>query len=287
MLAVYKRELRSYFYTMTGYIFMAFLFVVVGIYFTAFNLSYGYPLFGYTLSSCAFTMLITTPILSMRVLAEERRQKVDQLLLTSPVPLCGIVLGKYLAMITVFAIPIAVFCLYPVILSMYGEIAWAQTYAAILGFYLLGCACLAVGLYISSITENQVMAAVLSFAVLFVFYLMSGVESLIPDTSSASFLALTVFLAVACFVIWHMVHTFVIPAVFGVVSEAVMVIFYLVKPQVYEGLLQKILELFNISSRFYDLTEGMLDLAAVVYFLSVITAGVFLTIQSIQKRRWS
>ena len=287
MLAVYKRELRSYFYTMTGYIFMAFLFVVVGIYFTAFNLSYGYPLFGYTLSSCAFTMLITTPILSMRVLAEERRQKVDQLLLTSPVPLCGIVLGKYLAMITVFAIPIAFFCLYPVILSMYGEIAWAQTYAAILGFYLLGCAFLAVGLYISSITENQVMAAVLSFAVLFVFYLMSGVDSLIPDTSSASFLALTVFLAAACFVIWHMVHTFVIPAVFGVVSEAVMVIFYLVKPQVYEGLLQKILELFNISSRFYDLTEGMLDLAAVVYFRSVITAGVFLTIQSIQKRRWS
>lgn len=287
MLAVYKRELRSYFYTMTGYIFMAFLFVVVGIYFTAFNLSYGYPLFGYTLSSSAFTMLITTPILSMRVLAEERRQKVDQLLLTSPVPLYGIVLGKYLAMITVFAIPIAVFCLYPVILSMYGEIAWAQTYAAILGFYLLGCACLAVGLYISSITENQVIAAVLSFAVLFVCYLMSGVESLIPDTSSASFLALTVFLAAACFVIWHMVHTFVIPAVFGVVSEAVMVIFYLVKPQVYEGLLQKILELFNISSRFYDLTEGMLDLAAVVYFLSVIAAGVFLTIQSIQKRRWS
>ncbi len=287
MLAVYKRELRSYFYTMTGYIFMAFLFVVVGIYFTAFNLSYGYPLFGYTLSSCAFTMLITTPILSMRVLAEERRQKVDQLLLTSPVPLYGIVLGKYLAMITVFAIPIAVFCLYPVILSMYGEIAWAQTYAAILGFYLLGCACLAVGLYISSITENQVMAAVLSFAVLFVCYLMSGVESLIPDTSSASFLALTVLLAAACFVIWHMVHTFVILAVFGVASEAVLVIFYLVKPQVYEGLLQKILELFNISSRFYDLTEGMLDLAAVVYFLSVITAGVFLTIQSIQKRRWS
>ena len=123
MLAVFKRELASYFHTMTGYIFMVFLFVVVGIYFSAYNLSYQYSLFGYALVSAAFAMLITTPMLSMKVLAEERRQKVDQLLLTSPVPLYQIVLGKYLAMITVFAVPMLVFCLYPVILSRYGEVA--------------------------------------------------------------------------------------------------------------------------------------------------------------------
>lgn len=287
MLAVFKRELASYFHTMTGYIFMAFLFVVVGIYFSAYNLSYQYSLFGYALVSAAFAMLITTPMLSMKVLAEERRQKVDQLLLTSPVPLYQIVLGKYLAMITVFAVPMLVFCLYPVILSRYGDVAWAQTYAAILGFYLLGCACLAIGLFISSLTENQVMAAVLSFGVLFLFYMMSGLETLIPSTASASFLILTCVLLAVGWILYRMTQRFLLPLLFCVVGEAVMAVVYLTHAALYEGLVQKIMGIFDISTRFSGLTDGMLDVTAIVYFLSVIAAGIFLSVQSIQKRRWS
>ena len=232
-------------------------------------------------------MLITTPMLSMKVLAEERRQKVDQLLLTSPVPLYQIVLGKYLAMITVFAVPMLVFCLYPVILSRYGEVAWAQTYAAILGFYLLGCACLAIGLFISSLTENQVMAAVLSFGVLFLFYMMSGLKTLIPSTASASFLILTCVLLAVGWILYRMTQRFLLPLLFCVVGEAVMAGVYLTHAALYEGLVQKIMDIFDISTRFSGLTDGMLDVTAIVYFLSVIAAGIFLSIQSIQKRRWS
>ena len=242
MLAVFKRELASYFHTMTGYIFMAFLFVVVGIYFSAYNLSYQYSLFGYALVSAAFAMLITTPMLSMKVLAEERRQKVDQLLLTSPVPLYQIVLGKYLAMITVFAVPMLVFCLYPVILSRYGEVAWAQTYAA---------------------------------------------KTLIPSTASASFLILTCVLLAVGWILYRMTQRFLLPLLFCVVGEAVMAGVYLTHAALYEGLVQKIMDIFDISTRFSGLTDGMLDVTAIVYFLSVIAAGIFLSIQSIQKRRWS
>ncbi len=287
MLAIFKREFCAYFHTMTGYVFLAFLFVVVGVYFTAYNLGYGYPLIGYTLASAAFTMLITTPMLSMRVLAEERRQKVDQLLLTSPVPVYQIVLGKFLAMAAMFAVPVLVFCLYPVILSAYGSLSFAQSYTSLLGFYLMGCACLAIGLYISSVTENQVIAAVGSFGVLVLFYLMSGLESLIPTTAAASFLAFTILLLVICYIIYQLMKSLLVPLAVCAAGEAVLVMIYVADAAVYEGAVQKVMSMFDLSSRFGDFTGAVLDLTSVVYFLTVIAAGVFLTIQSIQKRRWS
>ena len=287
MTAVYKRELRSYFTSMVGYVFIAILIFFVGIYFMAYNLFGGSPSFGYVLLSCTIIFMVAVPILTMRSMAEDRRGKTDQLLLTSPVSLTGIVLGKYLAMITVFAVPMLVFCLYPVILSRYGEVAWAQTYAAILGFYLLGCACLAIGLFISSLTENQVMAAVLSFGVLFLFYMMSGLKTLIPSTASASFLILTCVLLAVGWILYRMTQCFLLPLLFCVVGEAVMAGVYLTHAALYEGLVQKIMDIFDISTRFSGLTDGMLDVTAIVYFLSVIAAGIFLSIQSIQKRRWS
>lgn len=180
-------------------------------------------------------------------------------------------------MITVFAVPMLVFCLYPVILSRYGEVAWAQTYAAILGFYLLGCACLAIGLFISSLTENQVMAAVLSFGVLFLFYMMSGLKTLIPSTASASFLILTCVLLAVGWILYRMTQRFLLPLLFCVVGEAVMAGVYLTHAALYEGLVQKIMDIFDISTRFSGLTDGMLDVTAIVYFLSVIAAGIFLS----------
>ena len=153
MTAIYKKELRSYFTSMTGYICMAFMLVVIGIYFAVINLSSGYPYFGYTLSCVIVLFLLMTPVLTMRILAEEKNRKTDQLLLTAPVSLWKIVIGKYLAMVTVFGLALLITCFYPLILSRFGTVSLPMAYTAILGYFLYGSACIAIGLFISSITE--------------------------------------------------------------------------------------------------------------------------------------
>ena len=176
MTAIYKRELKSYLTSMVGYLFIFFILVLAGIYFSAYQLSAAYPKFEYTLSAITFVFLIGVPILTMRVLAEERKQKTDQLLLTSPVSVGGIVIGKYLALVTVYAIPMAVMCAYPLIMSKFGTVSFASAYTAVLGFFLLGCANIAIGVFMSALTESQVIAAVLTFVLLFAFYMMNGIS---------------------------------------------------------------------------------------------------------------
>ena len=108
MLAVYKKELRSYLTSMIGYVFIAFILLILGIYFTAYNLQYASPDFGTTLSAVTFLFLIITPILTMRILSEEKKNKTDQLLFTAPVPVWKVVMGKYLSMITIYLIPVVI-----------------------------------------------------------------------------------------------------------------------------------------------------------------------------------
>lgn len=184
MTAIYKRELRAYFTTVTGWLFVAAQLCLAGLYFFVVNLLSGYGNVAQTVSSILFLLLLTTPVLAMRILAEERKQKTDQLILTSPVSIAGIVCGKYLAMATVFTIPVAVMALFPLILRRYGSVAMQESYTAILVYYLFGLACLSICLFLSSLTESQVIAAVLSFAVLFIGYMMSGIRSLISENGN-------------------------------------------------------------------------------------------------------
>ena len=179
MRAIYKRELRSYLTSMTGYIFMAVLLAVAGLYYTANCLVGGYPVFGVILSSIYFVLLIVVPVLTMRSMAEEKKQKTDQLLLTAPVSIWQIVAGKYLAMLTVFLIPMLVLCLYPLILLQFGSVSLPMAYASIFGYTLFGAACLAIGLFLSALTESQVIAAVLTFGVLFFLNMSSGIANVI------------------------------------------------------------------------------------------------------------
>ena len=235
MTAIYKRELKTFFTTVTGWLFIAAHICLAGLYFFAINLLSGYSNVGQSFSSILFLLLLSTPILSMRVLAEERKQKTDQLILTSPVSIGGIVAGKYLAMATVFTIPVAVMALFPLILSRYGTVPMGESYTALLAYYLFGLTCLAIGLFISSITESQVIAAVLSFALLFVGYMMSSITGLISQTGN---------------------------------------------------LLTKILNAYNFTDRLDAMVEGTLNLKSVLYFVTLIVVFLFLTVQSIQKRRY-
>lgn len=181
MKAIYKRELKAYFQSFTGWLFCAATLFVISLYFTSYNLGGGYAYIAYALSAAAFIFIIMVPILTMRILAEERKQKIDQLILTAPVPVWKVVVGKYLAMLTVYLIPILIVCTYPIIMNFFGTVSFTESYTAILGFVLYGCAGIALGLFISGITESQVIAAVLSLIAMFLTYMMSGVSSLISS----------------------------------------------------------------------------------------------------------
>lgn len=184
MKAIYKRELRSYFNSMVGYVFIAALVFFVGIFFFANNLFSGYPKFSMTLGSVLFILIICIAILTMKSMAEERRSRTDQMLLTYPVSLGGVVLGKYLAMVTVFAVPMALFCLCPLIIKATGTAYLAQDYATILAFFLMGCVYIAVGMLISALTESQIIAAVGTVAALLILYFWSDLVSFLPDAVS-------------------------------------------------------------------------------------------------------
>ncbi len=236
MLAVFKREFKSYFQSVIGWLFVAAFLAMFGLYFYIYNLLQGYPYVYYTLSAITVVFLIAVPVLTMRSFAEERKSKTDQLLLTAPVSPGKLVLGKYLAMAAVFTVDIAVFCVAPLILRAFGTVPMGESYIAILAFWLYGCACIAVGMFISSLTESQVIAAVLTFVVLFVSYLMQMIT--------------------------------------GVISS--------------EGnVLTQILECLDLYAPFEKFAGGCLELAAIVYYLTVMVLMNFLTVQSIQKRRFA
>ncbi len=287
MTAIYKKELRGFLTSMIGYVFMAFLLVICGIYFTAYNLQGMYPIFAYALSSVNFVFLIAVPVLTMRVLAEEQKQKTDQMLLTAPVSVSGIIMGKYLALVTIFLIPMLILMLYPLILSQFGTIFFAETYVGILGFFLLGCTYLSIGLLISSVTESQIIAAVLTFLVLFVTYVISGIAGFFPETAAGSFYAIVVLILLAALAVWLIIKNIGIAVAVGVIGEAAAVLLYGTRASLYEGLIQKILDVFDLTGHFSEFYAGILDVPGVIYYVSVIGVCLFLTTQVIQKRRWS
>ena len=184
MLAIYKKELRSYFHSFVGPLFIGVTLFLFGIYFTAYDLFMGYPYIGYALSAVIFLFFFSVPVLSMRILAEERKQKTDQFLLTAPVRVWDIVLGKFYALATLLLIPVAIISIYPLVLSAFGEISFAETYLALGAFFLYGLACIAIGEFVSSITESQMIAAIVSFGFLFVGYVMNAICNMISSTGN-------------------------------------------------------------------------------------------------------
>lgn len=287
MLAVYKKELRSYLTSMVGYVFIAFVLLILGIYFTAYNLQYASPDFGATLSSVTFLFLVITPILTMRILAEEKKNRTDQLLLTAPVSVWKVILGKYLSMVTIYAIPVVISAFYPLIMGKYGLISYPMAYVAVIGFFFLGCAQIAVGLFLSSVTESQVIAAVLTFGILFCSYMMDGIESFFSDTAISSMVAFLIIAVVVGIVVYQLTKNIIFSSCVGGVLVIGIAAVYFIKPTVFTGLIQKFLNLFAIANHFDDFVGGIFDVTGIIYMVSVVCIFVFLTVQCIQKRRWS
>lgn len=288
MLAIYKRELRSYFQSMIGCVFVAFLVLFTGIYFTAYNLTAGYPYFSYTLSGSLIVFIVGIPLITMRSFSEERKNKTDQLLLTAPVSLTKVVLGKYFAMATVVAVPNLIFCLFPLIIKMNGTAYLKIDYISIGVFFLLGCVYLAIGMFLSTLTESQIIAFVSTFGVLLLLYLWNGIVSFLPSSASGCMAGLLLILSVIILYIWQMTLNWVLSAILEAVCVIGCVTAYFVKPGLFENLLSNLLGKLAFADVFTGITQNhIVDLSGIVLYLSVITVFIFLTVQTIQKRRWS
>lgn len=288
MKAIYKRELASYFNSMIGWLFTAVLTVFVGIYFFVYNLFNGYPYFSMSLSYTLFVFMVIIPILTMRSMAEERRSKTDQLLLTAPVSVTGVVMGKYLAMLTVFAVPTAIACLCPLIIALNGSSFLLADYGTILAFFLLGAVEIAVGLLISALTESQLIAAVGTFGLLMVLYLWDGLVSFLPSDASDSLLGLLVILILVCILLNALSNNWKVTAGVLVVGAAVIIGFYIKDSSVFAGLLPDILGRFSLITAFDSFaSDHVFDLRGILLYLSLSALLVFLTVQVVQKRRWN
>ena len=287
MTAVFRHELSSYFKSVSGYVFGAFLLLFAGIYTTDINLNAGLTNFEYVLDYMCIIFLIIVPILTMRVVAEERRQRTDQILYSLPLTMTEVVLGKYGALLVVFLAPMAVIGVYPLILSAFGNVYLPAAYSAWLGFFLLGAALLAIGMFISSLTESQAVAAGLCFVVMLVNYFITSLAGFISTTAFASFAAFTVVILALAGIVWFMTRSGLASGVLALVLEAVLLFFYAGDTSAFEGLFPEVMENLSLFDQFYQFVNGVFDLRAVVYLLSVSGLFLFLTVQSLEKRRWS
>ena len=285
--SVYKKELRSYFCNMQGAVFTGFLLLISGIMTVLYNFKGLYPNFEYTLSDTGFIFLLIVPILTMRVIAEEKHGRTDKLLYALPISVTDIILGKYFALVTVFLVPVAVMGLYPIVLSFYGNVSLLSAYSALVGFVLLGCALLAIGMVLSSLTESQVIAAVLSFGVLLLLYLMGSLSSLIPSTAGASLIAFSVCCLLLGLLVWYMTKDPWVGVTAAVLSEAVLLFFYFRAKDSFAGLFSSVLEKLSVFDRFTTFVGGLFDLTAVVYYLSIVVFCLFLCVHSLEKKRWN
>ena len=181
MKAIFKKELRSYFCSPLGYVFIAVFALVTALFFFIYNLVQGIGDISYVFSHIMLLLVLIIPVLTMRSFAEEKNKKTDQLLLTCPISVGEIVIGKTLAAYVVFALALALTLIYPLIISFYTETAWATVMCNYLGFFLMGAAFISVGIFISSLTENLLISAVASFGALFALYLMDWVSGSVQN----------------------------------------------------------------------------------------------------------
>lgn len=286
MTAVYLRELKSYFTGLTGYIFIALTLVTVGLYALMMNFTMGYANFEYALSSASFIHLLLVPVLTMRSFSEERKNKTDMLIYSLPLRIGGVVAGKYLAMVTILAIPMVIMCVYPLVLSLYGPVRFAPAYGSIFAFFLLGCALTAIGMFISSTTENQIVSAAISFIAVLITYLMGDLAAFLSTSASTSLFAFLFLAAAVCAVIYILMKNGSLALLIFLLCAVPLVLTRLIRPTALEGAFQGFMSMLSLFDRFGYFVSGIFDLTAVVYYISLSLLFFVLTRQSMDKRRW-
>lgn len=287
MTAVLKHELRTYFHSLTAYVFGAFLLAFVGIGAMMYNIQAAVSNFEFVLSFGCLIFVVIVPILTMRVIAEERKQKTDQLLYSLPITTTQVVLGKYLSLLVVYLIPLCLVCLYPLIFSQFGDVYLLTAYGSLLAFFIMGAALIALGIFISSLTDNQGFAAGIGIAAILFNYYSVSLSEYVSSTSVGSLAALCVIVVVLCVVIKYLTKNENLAYVIGFVLIAGLMVTYYIDETLFEGLLPGIMTKLSLFERFYVFVNGIFDMTGIVYYTTVIIFFLFLSIQSLEKRRYN
>lgn len=287
MFAIFKRELKSYFLTPIGYVFTGLFLLIAGFFFAYQHLITGSSYYSNFLGGIFFIFIFAVPLLTMRLLSEERRQRTDQLLLTSPISVTDIVLGKFFAAAVVFLATLAVTILYAVVVGTYGDLAVGETVGAYIGFFLLGLCFISIGVLISALTENQVTAAFFTFFSLLFVWLINLVKQVVPtdQLSGIIFLIAAGILLVAY--LYANTRSLLVLAPSVLVVAAAIVVLALVDKSVFSGLISKVLGWISLLDRYNSFNLGLLKLQDIVYYVSFTLVFLFVTIRVIERRRWA
>lgn len=287
MSAVFEHELKSCFHSMTAYVFGAFLLLFIGIGSMLYNLQAAISNFEYVLSFSTLIFVVLIPILTMRVISEEKKQKTDQLLYSLPVSTTQVVIGKYLALLVVFLVPLAIISIYPLIFSLYGDVYLAASYGSLFAYFVLGAALIAIGMFISSLTENQGLAAGIGIAVILLNYYSVSLAEYVSSTSLGTVIALAVIAILLAILVKHLTGSEDLGYGVAIVLFLAIGITEWFNESALEGLLPRVMEELSLFERFNVFVNGMFDLTALFYYLSVIVFFLFLTVQSMEKRRYN
>lgn len=287
MTAIFKREFKSCFTGMIGWVIAAVSLFFLGLYYTNRNLLYASSDFATVLYTMTMILLFLLPAISMRSFAEERKNKTDQLLLTSPVGILSIVAGKYLAEVAIFALPLAAAVIMPLILTAFGTVSLVAAYSALLGYLLLGAACLAVGTWISALTENQILAYLATFGALLVAYLMNGIQTMFTTGNLLAFVVFMVIVLVAAILVGVSCKRLTAGLTVFCIGAAAVFILFLARPAWLLTAFNAVLDALALFEPFKDIVGGMFSIPAIVYYLSVIGLFLFMTGQALERRRWN
>lgn len=287
MTAIFKREFKSCFTGMIGWVIAAVSLFFLSLYFTNRNLLYASSDFASVLYTMTMILLFLLPAISMRSFAEERKNKTDQLLLTSPVSIPAIVAGKFLAELAVFALPLAAAVVMPLLLQAFGTVSLVAAYSALLGYLLLGGACLAVGTWISALTENQILAYLATFGALLVAYLMNGIQTMFTTGNLLAFIVFMIVLLVASVLVGVICKRLAAGAVVFCAGAVVLFVLFQLRPAWLLAAFNAVLSALALFEPFKDIVGGMFSIPAIVYYLSVMGLFLFLTGQALARRRWN
>ena len=287
MTAVLKHELKNYFHSLTAYVFGAGLLLAVGLGALRYNLQAAVSNFEFALSYFSIVLAVIVPILTMRVIAEERKQRTDQLLYALPITTTQVIVGKYLALLTVYLIPLCVIAVYPLIFSRFGDVYLLTSYGSILAFFLMGAALIALGVFISSLTDNQGFAAGIGIAVILLNYYSVSLSEYVSSTVFGSVAALCVLVLALGAVIKYLTKNENLAYAVCVVLIAVIAIVAFMDNTKFEGLLPAVMTKLSLFDRFTGFVNGVFDMTSVVYYASVAVFFLFLSVQSLEKRRYN
>ena len=287
MKAVLKHELSNYFHSLTAYVFGAFLLVAVGVGAMLYNIQTALANFEYVFGFISLIFVVIIPILTMRVIAEERRQKTDQLLYSLPITTTQVVTGKFLALLIVYLIPMCVICFYPLVFAQYGEVYLLTSYGTMIAFFVMGAALLTIGMFISSLTENQGFAAGIGVAVILFNYYSVSLAEYVSSTALGSMVALVVIAIIISVIVKHLTRNENLMYGVGLTLTFIICITYFIDSSKFEGLLPDIMTKLSLFERFNTFVNGVFDVTSIVFYITVMVFFLFLTVQSLEKRRYN